>query len=152
MPTLALIPHLVVDDAARAIEFYCNAFGAIERSRHADSSGRIVHADLDLGSSKLSLADESPDWNALGPKQRGGTSVVMTLEVDADVDALWARALDAGATVIYPLADQFYGARQGRVADPFGHQWRISMTTEYVSDAEIQRRMAAWEAANPPKG
>jgi len=151
MAELKLTPHLVVADGDRAIAFYRAAFGAVERSRHQDGGGKIVHADLALGGHAFSLADEFPEWNALGPLQRGGTSVVMTIEVDQGVDELWAQGLAAGGTVVYPLADQFYGARSGRLADPFGHQWLITMPTEDVSNEEIDRRMLAWEQAQKAK-
>lgn len=151
MPDIKLVPHLVVADGDRAIAFYQAAFGATEVSRHKDGRDKIVHADLALGAFAFSLADEFPEWSSLGPLARGGSSVVLTLQVDADVDALWHRALAAGATIVYPLADQFYGARSGRVADPFGHQWLLTMPNEQVSDEEIHRRMLAWEAEQAAK-
>jgi len=151
MANIKLSPHLVVAAGDRAIAFYQAAFGATEVSCHKDGRDKIVHADLLLDGFAFSLADENPEWNALGPIARGGSPVVMTLSVDADVDALWGRAVAAGASVIYPIADQFYGARSGRIADPFGHQWMITMETEKISDEYLHRRMLAWEAEHAAK-
>ena len=107
-----------------------------------------MHADLTLDGHTFTLADEYPEYDAFGPKARGGTSVVLTYKVQSGVDAAWQRAVDAGAEVVYPLVDQFYGARAGRLHDPFGHQWMMTMEIEQLSDDELQRRLAAWDEAH----
>jgi uncharacterized glyoxalase superfamily protein PhnB len=126
-------PRLFVRGAADAIEFYQRAFGAIELGRHADPSGKIVNAELKLGDSIISLTEESPEYGNHSPQSLGGTTTIITLNVE-DADAVWQQAIAAGAQVIFPLADQFYGFRQGRLADPFGHLWIISTR---IADASL---------------
>lgn len=116
--------YLVVDGAAAAIDFYVAAFGAVEEHRLVGDDGRIGHAEIVIGNTRLALADEYPEYDTLGPLARGGTSVHFTVVVD-DVDAVFARALRLGATEVRPVADQFYGRRQGTLRDPWGHQWGI---------------------------
>lgn len=118
-----LTPFLTVRDAAEAIEFYRNAFGATERSRLTTPTGQIV-AELALDGQRFSVVDENPDASNLSPQSLGGTSVRVSLIVD-DPDAVAARAVAAGATELFPVADQPYGLRQGRVVDPYGHHWLI---------------------------
>lgn len=138
-------PRLLVAGAAEAIDFYVRAFGATETFRLADPrlGGKIVCAEIAIGSSTIGIADEAPEWNALGPRALGGTPVALALQVE-DVDAVAARAIAAGAKVIYPIADQFYGERSGRIEDPFGHQWVLSTPIEAVPMDQMQARMATW--------
>jgi uncharacterized glyoxalase superfamily protein PhnB len=118
-------PYLVVDGAAAAIDFYVAAFGAVEHHRLVGDDGRVGHAELILGNSRIMMADEYPEANAISPTTRGGTSTSFTVEVP-DVDAVFARAVQLGATELRPVADQFYGHRQGTLRDPWGHQWSVS--------------------------
>jgi len=119
----SLMPHLVVRDAERAIAFYSEAFGAEELGeRFTNSDGTIAHAEIAVGGSPIALSDEA--GQELGPESIGGTPVRVSLYVD-DVDALADRAVAAGATVVYPIADQPYGLRGGRLRDPFGHLWIV---------------------------
>ncbi len=121
-------PHLIVDDASKAIEFYKKAFGAVELGRHAAQDGkRLMHASLRINNSLLMLCDDFPEMcggKSRTPKALGGTPVTIHLQVP-DVDALWKQALAAGAEVEFPLADQFWGDRYGIVRDPFGHSWSL---------------------------
>jgi|JI10StandDraft_1071094.scaffolds.fasta_scaffold72928_5 uncharacterized glyoxalase superfamily protein PhnB len=118
-------PYLCVDGAAAAIEFYIAAFGAVEHHRLVGDDGRIGHAEISIGNSRLMLADEYPEAGVLGPLSRGGSATNFTLQV-ADVDTVFPAALALGATELRPVAEQFYGHRQGTLVDPFGHQWSIS--------------------------
>lgn len=122
-------PRMFVRGAANAIAFYQQAFGATELGRHADPSGKIVNAELKIGDSILSLADESPEFGNHSPQSLGGATMILTLNVE-DADAVWEQAIAAGAKEIFPLKDQFYGFRQGRLEDPFGHLWIISTQIE----------------------
>jgi PhnB protein len=121
-------PHLFVDDAAKAIEFYKRAFGAVELSRHAAPDGkRLMHAALRINNSLLMLCDDFPEMcggKSRTPKALGGSPVTIHLQVP-DVDSLWQQAVSAGAEVEFPLADQFWGDRYGIVRDPFGHSWSL---------------------------
>jgi PhnB protein len=121
--TTSLTPMLTVGDAAEAIVFYERAFGAEERERTTTSEGHIV-AELAIGGERFFVVDENPAAFNLSPSALGGTSVRMSLLVD-DVDGSTERALAAGATEVFPVADQFYGLRQGRIADPYGHHWSL---------------------------
>ena len=134
-----LFAYIRLADAARAIEFYKQAFGATEKFRLSEPSGRIGHAELDFGGTTLMLSDEFPEFGIKGPRSIGGTSLTLHLHVD-DADALIARAVAAGATVVRPAQDQFYGERSGTVRDPFGHEWNIGHQIETVSTDEMQRR------------
>jgi PhnB protein len=137
------IPCLVIKGAARAIEFYQRAFGAIELSRHQDPhSGKIWHAEIQVGNTPIALADEEGDYNR-SPQSLGGSPVIVGLDVD-DPDAVVQRAVAGGARVIFPVADQFYGQRGGRIADPFGHFWIVSKTIETVPPDEMRRRSEAY--------
>ena len=137
-----LTPHIVVQGAARAIEFYVRVFGAREDFRLTEPSGKVGHAELLLGASRLMLADEYPDFGALGPASVGGTPVVLHLVVP-DVDATMALAEREGATVLREAKNEFYGDRRGMLLDPFGHRWSIATQVEAVSPQEMQSR---WNA------
>jgi PhnB protein len=136
----SLSPYLAVDDAAAAIRFYSAAFGATEELR-LEVGGKIGHAEIRIRDSVLMLSDEWPEWNMLGPKSRGGPTCNLHLYVE-DVDAAFARAVEAGATVERPVADQFYGDRSGTLSDPFGHRWNLATHVEDVTVEEMRRRMA----------
>ncbi|MHB8736810.1 MAG: VOC family protein [Terriglobales bacterium] len=135
-------PYLIVDGAANAIEFYRRAFGATELFRLADPSGKVGHAEIKIGDSPIMLADEHPDMDIRGPLALGGSPVGILLYV-ADVDALTSQAIAAGAKVVRPLADQFYGDRSATLSDPFGHKWTIATHKEDVTHEEIQKRFKA---------
>jgi uncharacterized glyoxalase superfamily protein PhnB len=134
-----LFPYLRVKDAGRAIEFYKQAFGAVEKFRLTEPSGRIGHCELLFGSTTLMLSEEYPEYGFLGPQSIGGTSISIHLHLD-DADAAIARAVSAGATVIRPASDAFYGERSGTVRDPFGHEWMLGHNIEDVAPEEMQRR------------
>jgi PhnB protein len=136
-------PRMFVRGAAEAIEFYKQAFGATELERSTDPGGKIVDAGIKIGDSIISLAEESPEWGNHSPQSLGGATTIITLNVE-DADVVWGRAVSAGAKVIFPIEDQFYGYRQGRLEDPFGHLWIISTRIEDVSPEEMNRRMEAW--------
>ena len=138
----SVTPYLVVDGAARAIEFYKEAFGATELMRMPAPGGKIGHAELLIGDSHVMLADEHPEQGHRGPRSIGGTPVSIMLYVE-DCDAAFQRATAGGATVLRPVQDQFYGDRSGMITDPFGHVWTISTHVEDVSPEEMERRMAA---------
>lgn len=121
--TTTATPMLTVRGAARAIDFYKQAFGAVETSRLTTPSGNVV-AELAIDGAAVGVVDEAPEAQNLSPETLGGTSVRVSLIVD-DPDALARRAIDAGARELFPVADQPYGLRQGRVVDPFGHHWLI---------------------------
>jgi PhnB protein len=142
----AVTPYLIVKDAARAIEFYKKAFGAKEHFRMARPDGKVEHAELQIGDSRVMLADESPEMGAKSPQSIGGTPVTIHLYV-ADVDGVARKAIDAGAQLMRPIADQFYGDRNGSIADPFGHMWWISTHKEDVPPDEMKRRVAAHHAS-----
>lgn len=135
-------PYLIVNDAAKAIEFYTQAFGATELFRMDAPGGKVGHAEIKIGNSPIMLADEFPEMGYVGPQSLGGTPVSIMIYVE-DVDAITSQAIAAGAQVLKPVADQFYGDRSGSVADPFGHQWHIATHKEDVSHEEVAKRMAA---------
>ena len=137
-----ITPYLSIDGAARAIEFYKKAFGAEELFRMAQPDGRVGHAELQIGDSRLMLADEYPEMNFRGPSSIGATPVMLHLYVE-DVDAAFARAVAAGAKVTRPLRDEFYGDRTGSVEDPFGHRWSLATHVRDVSEEEMQKHAAA---------
>lgn len=136
----AVTPYLVVQDAAGAIEFYKEVFGATELFRF-DDKGRIGHAELQIGGGRLMLADEYPEMGYTGPKAGEAPSVGMMIYVQ-DADMVVERAVEAGATVERPVADQFYGDRTGGIVDPFGHRWYIATRIEDVTPEEMDRRAA----------
>ena len=137
----AAIPMLALHNAAEAIEFYQKAFGATELSRLNEADGKIAHAELQFGAAKIMLADEYPGDNA-SPQSLKGSTVIIHLYVD-DVDAVVAQAVTAGATLLSPVTDQFYGDRSGKVQDPFGHLWIIASHREDLSMDEIEQRFQA---------
>jgi PhnB protein len=134
---------LTVHDAARAIDFYTLAFGARELTRMPGPDGRLLHAELQVGDSRIMLSDELQDLGG-GPSPRslGGTPVTLQLYVE-DADAVFQQAVNAGAVVAQPLQDQFWGDRYGRIIDPFGHAWGILTHVEDVTDDEMARRAQA---------
>ena len=134
-------PYLVVDGAAAAIEFYNSVLGTTERMRMPAPGGKIGHAELELGNSVIMLADEAPEVGALSPPTVGGSPVTLMVYVE-DVDDVVARAEQAGATVLRPVENQFYGDRSGQFEDPFGHRWSVASHVEDVSPEEMGRRMA----------
>jgi uncharacterized glyoxalase superfamily protein PhnB len=134
-----LFAYLRLQDAPRAIDFYKAAFGATEKFRLTEPSGRVGHAELDFGGTTLMLSDEYPELGIRGPASVGGTTLTIHLHVD-DADAVIRDALAAGATLVRPAADQFYGERSGTVRDPFGHEWNVGHSIEEVTPEEMQRR------------
>ncbi|HYR17418.1 MAG TPA: VOC family protein [Mycobacterium sp.] len=139
----AVSPHLVVDDAAAAIDFYVKAFDAVEYGRVPGPDGRLIHAALNVNGSMVLLNDDFPEHSggkSMTPRALGGTPVTIHLTV-TDVDAKYQKAVDAGATVIAPLEDQFWGDRYGIVRDPFGHQWSLGQPVREVSIDEIEQAM-----------
>ena len=135
-------PYLHVEGASAAIEFYATVFGATERMRMPEPDGRIGHAELQIGESLIMLSDEYPELGVRSPKALGGTSVTMSVYVE-DVDGVFDRALQAGATVLRPIQDQFYGDRSGTLEDPFGHRWSVATHIEDVPPEELAARAAA---------
>ena len=138
----SLTPYLFIKGAAAAIEFYKNVFGATERMRMPGPDGRIMHAELQIGDSILMLADENPKMGALSPQTIGGSGSLVSVYV-ADVDAAVAKAIAAGANLVRPVKEQFYGDRTGGIIDPFGHIWSVATHVEDVSPEEMQKRAAA---------
>jgi PhnB protein len=136
-----LTPYLYCKGAANAIEFYKAAFGATELFRMASPTGGIGHAEIKIGDSAVMLADESPQMGALSPQTVGACPLSFLVYVD-DVDAVFSRAVDAGAKVTAPLTDKFYGDRVGGVSDPFGYSWYIATRIEDVAPQELERRAA----------
>ena len=135
-------PYLSVNDAAAAIEFYKKGFGATELMRLPGPDGKLGHAEIRIGDALVMLADEFPEYGNLSPRTLGGSAVRLHMYVE-DVDAFFEKALAAGAKVLIPIANQFYGDRSGRLEDPFGHVWLVSTHIEDVSPEEMQRRAAA---------
>lgn len=139
-----LVPHLVVDDAAAAIDFYVKAFGATEWIRMPGPDGKLIHAALDINGTMVMLNDDFPEMSggkSMTPTALGGSPVTIHLQFADDVDARFQRALDAGATVIAPLEDQFWGDRYGAVRDPFGHHWSLAQTVREVDMDEVAKSM-----------
>jgi PhnB protein len=136
------VPYICCKGAAKAIDFYKKAFGAAELYRMGAPGGLIGHAEVKIGGAIIMLADEYPDMGFLSPQTIGGTSVNIYIYVE-DVDAVAKQAIDAGAKVLRPLTDQFYGDRNVQFEDPFGHRWSFGTHVEDVPFEEIQRRAAA---------
>ncbi|HKN61630.1 MAG TPA: VOC family protein [Candidatus Acidoferrales bacterium] len=158
--TTSVTPYLCVDDAPAALEFYKKAFGAVETLRLNGPGPKIGHAQMLIGSARIMLSDEFPDFGALSPQSVGGSPIRLQLYVP-DVDAFVSRAVEAGATIVRPIRDEFYGERTGQIEDPFGYTWVVATHKEEVSGEEMQRRMdammkqqpAAKPAVNPvPRG
>lgn len=133
--------HVIVDDAAGAAAWYSAVFGAVEEHRIFLPDGRLVDVELRFGTSKLVLADEFPEHDALSPKATGRSSAVFYVDTD-HVDALWSRALEHGAQVLRPLSDWFTGDRDGQIIDPFGHCWGLSQHVRDVPRDEVERAAA----------
>ncbi len=145
-----ITPHLVIKGAAEAIEFYKRAFGAKEIHRMPfpgpDGQVRLMHAEVEIGDSRMFLADEFPEYGSTGPK--GNSPVTLHLWV-SDADAAFAQAVGAGATVAMPLANMFWGDRYGKVVDPFGHHWSIAAHLEDLTPEQMQERMLAAFSGSP---
>ena len=135
-------PHLICAGAAKAIEFYEKAFGAVEEARLPGQDGRLMHAVIRIHGDAVMLVDEMPEWGALSPKSLKGSPVTLHLYVE-DVDAFVKRAVDAGAKLTMPVADMFWGDRYGKIEDPFGHHWSVATHVRDVSLEEAQRAMHA---------
>jgi len=131
-----ITPHIVVQGAERAVEFYRSAFGAEELNRIPTPDGRLMSVQVRIGDGVLHLADEFPEMGVLAPPSVGGTPVVLALEV-TDADAVFAQAVAAGARARQPLADMFWGDRHGQLEDPFGHRWNVSQHVRDVPHDEI---------------
>jgi PhnB protein len=138
-------PYLIVRGAAKAIEFYKNAFGATEMMRVAGPDGGIMHSELKIGDSIIMMGDEDPKRGIRGPESIGGSPMSLYLYVD-DCDKVFHQAVSAGASATAPLKDQFYGDRSGAIKDPFGHSWHIATHKEDVSMDELRKRMAEMAA------
>lgn len=138
----AVTPYLIVRGGADAIDFYQKAFGAVELFRFPSPDGKIGHAEIKIGDSPIMLADEYPDMGYNGPHSMGGSPVSLMIYVE-DVDAVFARAVEAGADIKEALQDKFYGDRMGTVTDPFGHVWHVATHKEDVSVEEMKRRAKA---------
>lgn len=134
-----LTPHVIVKGVAKAIDFYKKAFGAEERFRMPGPDGSIMHAEVQIGSSILMLAEENAQWGSFGPKET--TPVVLHMYVP-DCDVAMKRAAGAGATVVMPAADMFWGDRYGKVKDPFGHEWSIATHTSDPTPEQMKKAMA----------
>ena len=135
----SLNAYIAINGCAEAIEFYKKAFGATERGRLLLPNGLIGHAEIMIEGSLLMMADENPDWKSVSPETIGGNPMTFGLYVK-DVDAVFKKAVDAGATVLMPIEDAFYGDRTGQVLDPFGYKWMIATHKEDVSFEEMQKR------------
>jgi PhnB protein len=136
-----ITPHLVVRDAARAADWYVAALGAEELGRIEVPGGKLMQVELRFDDATVMLADEFPDMGVLSPESIGGTATVLHLAT-ADVDALWKRAIRAGAEIRQPLADAFWGERYGQIIDPFGHRWGLAQRIRDVPREEIARAAA----------
>ena len=138
----AVTPYLIVHNATEALKFYKKAFGAKELMCFADpQSKKVMHAEIMIGNSMIMLSEECPEMKCFGPKTIGGSPVMLHHYVE-NVDAVFKKAVAAGATVLRPVADQFYGDRSGCLADPYGHLWGLATHIEDVSDKEVRKRFA----------
>jgi PhnB protein len=135
-------PYLMVDGASSAIDFYTSVLGATERMRMSAPEDKVGHAELEIGNSVIMLADESPEMDARSPRTVGGTPVSLHVYVE-DADATFERALEAGAKMLQPVEDKFYGDRSGSFEDPFGHRWHVATHVEDVPPEEMEKRAAA---------
>ena len=133
-------PYLCIDGAAAGIEFYKTVFGATERMRMPAPEGKVGHAELQIGDSVIMLSDEFPEMGVTSPRTVGGSPVGLSVYVE-DVDAVYERAVEAGATALRPVENQFYGDRSGQFEDPFGHKWNVATHVEDVAPDEMARRM-----------
>lgn len=133
-------PYMTIKNAAKALDFYKKAFNAKELFRMDDPGGKIMHAEIQIGDSKLMLSDEMPEWNTKSPESYGGSPMSLMLYVE-DVDSLFKQAMNAGATEVKAVENQFYGDRSGTLKDPFGHIWTLATHVEDVPEAEMRKRM-----------
>lgn len=144
--------YLIVDDAAKALDFYQRAFGAQELYRlpmkDREGRDRIGHAEIRIGDTHVMLSDEWPDMQALGPNKRGGATTSFLVYVP-DADAAWERAVKAGAKPDQPVKDEFWGDRMGTVTDPFGHKWMLATHVEDVPPEELTRRVERMATQQP---
>jgi PhnB protein len=140
-------PYLIVGGASVAIDFYTSVLGATERMRMEGPDGKVGHAELDLGDSVIMLADEHPEMDAIGPKTVGGTPVSLHVYVE-DADAVFERAIEAGAKALRGVEDKFYGDRSGSFEDPFGHHWHIATHVEDIPPEEMSKRAAEATASS----
>jgi len=135
-----ITPYLIVDNAAAAMDFYQKAFGAVEILRLSGPEEKIGHAELQIGNSRFMLADEHPIMGFVGPNTLGGTTISLLVYVP-DVDGVYHQAIKAGAKMLKPIQDQFYGDRSGSIVDPFGHIWTLATRKEEITNEEIKERM-----------
>jgi PhnB protein len=147
-PKQTITPHLVVRDAAAASQWYQRALGAKERGRIPVPGGRFMQIELRFGDSTVMIADEFPDLGVVSPLSLGGTVGALAIHTD-DVDALWERALEAGAEVSRPLQEVFWGDRHGEIFDPFGHRWGLAQHLRNVPADEIRAAAAAMFGGEP---
>jgi PhnB protein len=133
-----LTPYLTIKGCGEAIEFYKKAFGAVEKGRITMPNGAIAHAEMEIEGSLLMMAEENADWGSKSPKTLGGTAVTIGLYAE-DVDAVFGRAVDAGAKSVMPVTDMFYGDRSGSLTDPYGHNWMISTHKKDMTFEEMQK-------------
>ena len=139
-------PYLIIDGAAKALDFYKRIFGAVEKMRMPSPGGKVGHAEIKIGDSMIMLADEHPDMGARSPRAFGGSGVGIMLYVE-DVDKTVKAALADGAKLVQPVEDKFYGDRTGTIEDPFGHTWHVGTHKEDVPEDEMKRRMASMAKA-----
>jgi PhnB protein len=137
----SVTPHIVCADALAAIEFYKKAFGAVEAGKLLAPNGKLIHGMIRIGDSPVMLAEETPEWGAIGPKTLKGTPVTLHLYVE-NADAAFERAVAAGATAVMPVADMFWGDRYGVLKDPFGHSWSIAHHVRDMAPEEMQAAAA----------
>jgi|SRR6476660_2100642 len=140
-------PSLTVRNGQDALAFYQAAFGAVEHFRLADPSGKVMHAEFQIGDSKLMVSDEFPDWGSFAPEVGKGALYMIYVP---DADAAFAKAVACGATPLQPPTDQFWGDRTGQVADPFGYRWTLATKSRDVSPEEIAKAAAAWTSGCEP--
>src|SRR5215216_3556680 len=146
---MTITPHIVVENASAASEWYQGALGALERDRLPLPGGKVMYVELRFGDAPVMVADEFPDFGILSPRSLGGTAVVLHLACD-DVEHAWQRAVDAGAEVLSPLQEQFWGDRQGQLRDPYGHKWALAQHVRDVPREEIATAAAAMLATEGP--
>jgi PhnB protein len=138
---MSAIPYLIVNNAAAAIEFYTNAFSAVEFVRLADPSSKVMHSEIRIGDAQIMVADEFPDMGYRSPLSIGGSPVSILLYVE-DVDRVFSSAIEAGGIVVMAVQDQFDGDRRGTLTDPFGHTWLVATRKENISPDEMKQRFA----------
>jgi uncharacterized glyoxalase superfamily protein PhnB len=139
----SITPHIIVRDAAKAIDFYKKAFGAEEIMRMPGPGGKIMHAELKIGNSHLMMCEESQDWGCLSPQALNGSPITIHLYVE-NVDTAFDRAVKAGAKAEMPVSDMFWGDRYGKLKDPFGHNWSLATHKEDVPPQECAKRAEQW--------